>query len=222
MMWLARMHVQAQVARSEKITDGYAWHKRIWDCFPQAPDTKRNFLSRIDQLEGAFQIWLLVKTKPVQPSWCMAADDFELKQIAPTFFNHSYYAFDLRANPTKKLVVRDGHGNRRRQGKRISLVKPDDLRDWLIRKGETRCLDPVTHQPISGGFRIREDRPLEISPMQEHMFRKNEHDGWHGGVQFRGVLEVTRKEHFIETYQDGLGSAKGFGFGLFLLAPISL
>lgn len=221
MMWLTRMHVQAQVARNERITDGYAWHKRTWDCFPEAPDATRDFLSRVDQLEGAFRIWLLSQTKPVRPSWCMI-EDFELKEIAPTFFNHRYYAFDLRANPTKKLVVRDAHGQRRRQGKRISLVKPDELRAWLVRKGEARCLDSATGRPVPGGFRIRENHPLEISPMQENMFRKEEHAGWHGGVQFRGVLEVTRKEHFVETYQNGLGSAKGFGFGLLLLAPISL
>lgn len=221
MMWLTRMHVQAQVARDEKITDSYAWHKRIWDCLPETPDAKRNFLSRVDQLEGAFRIWLLAQTRPVRPPWCMP-EDFELKQIAPTFFNHRYYAFDLRANPTKKIVVRDAQGQRRRQGKRIPLVKPVELRDWLVRKGEARCLDPATGQPVPGGFSILEDHPLEISPMQENIFRKQEHTGWHGGVQFRGVLEVTHKEHFVETYQNGLGSAKGFGFGLFLLAPISL
>lgn len=221
MMWLARMHVQAQAARSAKISDGYAWHKRIWDCFPEAPNAKRNFLSRVDQLEGVFRIWLLAHGQPARPAWCMA-DDFELKQISPTFFSHRYYAFDLRANPTKKIVVRDAQDNRHRQGKRISLIKPDELRDWLVRKGEARCLDPGTKQSTPGGFRIREDRPLEISPAQEHVFRKKEQAACHGGVQFRGILEVTHKEYFIETYQKGLGSAKGFGFGLFLLAPVSL
>jgi CRISPR system Cascade subunit CasE len=220
-MWLVRMHVQAHVAQREKITDGYAWHRRIWDCFPDAPDLKRDFLSRIDQLEGTFRVWLLARNKPSQPSWCNT-EDFELKHIAPAFFNHHYYAFDLRANPTKKLVVRDAQGHRRRQGKRIPLTNTEQLRAWLIRKGEARCLDPATNQPVPGGFRILEDRPLEISPMQEHLFRKKDHASWHGGVQFRGVLEVTRTEHFVETYQNGLGSAKGFGFGLLLLAPISL
>ncbi len=53
-------------------------------------------------------------------------------------------------------------------------------------------------------------------------FRKKGQGGYHGGVQFRGILEVTDREKFIETYHAGIGSAKGFGFGLLLLAPLNL
>ena len=58
--------------------------------------------------------------------------------------------------------------------------------------------------------------------MVEHYFSKKGQSGYHGGVQFRGALEVTDQEKFIETYQSGIGSAKGFGFGLLLLAPIKM
>ena len=54
------------------------------------------------------------------------------------------------------------------------------------------------------------------------IFRQKEHSAYHGGVQFRGVLEVTDREHFIQTYQAGIGGAKGFGFGLLLLSPVNL
>jgi CRISPR system Cascade subunit CasE len=33
---------------------------------------------------------------------------------------------------------------------------------------------------------------------------------------------VTDTERFAETYHSGIGSAKSFGFGLLLLAPINL
>jgi CRISPR system Cascade subunit CasE len=81
---------------------------------------------------------------------------------------------------------------------------------------------------VPGGFRIVQGKPLEIRPMVESHFRKKdkktgkEHAAYHGGVQFRGTLEVIDQEPFIETYQAGIGSAKGFGFGLLLLAPINL
>jgi len=81
---------------------------------------------------------------------------------------------------------------------------------------------------LPGGFQIVEDRPLEISPMAESHFRKKDKKNgkdqaaYHGGVQFRGTLEVTDVDAFIETWQSGIGSAKGFGFGLLLLAPINI
>lgn len=228
MSWLARLEVDAEIARAESIFDSYAWHKKLWECFPNAPDEKRDFLSRIDQLEGAFRLWILSERKPVQPQWC-PSDDFALKEIAPSFLSHRYYAFDLRANPVKAIVQRGSNGEtllrpngKRKSGKRTPLVKPEELRAWLIQKGKVRCLDQTTRLEIPGGFRIVEERPLEISPMVESHFRKKGQSGYHGGVLFKGILEVTDREAFAETYKSGVGSAKGFGFGMLLLAPVKL
>ena len=64
--------------------------------------------------------------------------------------------------------------------------------------------------------------------MVESHFRKKdkkkgkEYAAYHGGVQFRGILEVTDQKDFEITYHAGVGSAKGFGFGLLLLAPVKL
>ena len=231
MNWLARLEVDAETIRASGISeDVYAWHKLLWECYPGQPDARRDFLTRIDQLEGSYRFWVLAKKKPVRPQWC-PADGFGLKEISPSFLSHQYYAFDLRANPVKSVVQRDSDGQaflkangKRKSGKRVPLVKPDELRTWLDHKGEVRCRDQKTGQDIPGGFRIfeTEDRPLEISPMIESHFRKKGQSAYHGGVQFRGILEVTDRDKFIETYQSGIGSAKGFGFGLLLLAPINL
>jgi len=231
MNWLARLEVDRETARAERISDSYAWHKKLWECFPDVPDQKRKeigFLTRIDVLEGAFRLWILSKRRPVRPKWC-PAEGFDLKEISASFLHHRYYAFDLRANPTKcvdqrgpdgkKLLRRDG---KRTKGKRVPLVKLEDLRAWLIHKAEVRCRDEKARADVPGGFRIVEERPLEISPMVENHFRRNGDAAYHGGVQFRGILEVTDQEKFIESYQYGIGSAKGFGFGLLLLAPINL
>jgi len=230
MTWLARLEIDAETARAEDISDSYDWHERLWECYPGVPDQKRTeigFLTRIDILERAFRLWVLAKKKPARPLWC-PPDGFALKEIAASFFAHRYYAFDLRANPVKTLVQRGPNGEtlfgpkgKRKHGKRVPLVKPEELRAWLIRKGEVRCRED-TGFDVPGGFRIVEERPLEISPMVENHFRKKGQPAYHGGVQFRGILEVTDPARFIESYQTGIGSAKGFGFGLLLLAPVNL
>lgn len=228
MSWLARLEVDAEIARAEGIRDSYGWHKRLWECFPDAPDVERDFLTRIDTLEGAFHLWILSKRKPVRPQWCHT-DGFALKEIASSFLSHRYYAFDLRANPVKTIVQRGPNGetllrpNGKRQcGKRVPLVKPEELQVWLVQKGKVRCRDQATGLEVPGGFRIVEEKPLEISPMVESHFRKKGQSGYHGGIQFRGILEVIDRDRFIETYQAGIGSAKGFGFGMLLLAPVKL
>ncbi len=227
MTWLVRMEVDADIARMAGMVDSYAWHKKLWDCYPDSPESKRNFLTRIDFLESMFRAWLLGPGKPVRPEWC-PPEGFSAREIAPTFLSHRFYAFDLKANPVKTIVQRGPNGEtlfgpngKRMHGKRVPLVKPDALREWLIRKAETRCMDK-NGLKIPGGFRVLENRPLEISPVTESHFRKQGVSGCHVGVRFRGILEVTHAEHFMKTYCSGIGSAKGFGFGLVLLAPVKL
>jgi len=227
MNWLVRIEIDAEIACSQRLFDSYAWHKKAWECFPGVPDARRDFLTRVDPLDGAFTLWVLSKTKPVCPGWC-PRDSFALQEISPTFLSHRFYAFDVRANPVKAQIQLDANGQpllqangRWQRGKRVPLVKHEELRAWLVRKGEIRCHDNGTGLDVPGGFRIVEEMPLEISPMMKSHFRKHGDGAYHGGVRFRGVLEVTNREHFIETYQTGIGSAKGFGFGLLLLAPVN-
>ena len=229
MTWLARLEVEAERIYAERLVDNYAWHKRIWqDCFASAPDAKRDFLSRIDRNDRGCWVWILAEREPIQPHWC-TPENFGIKTINDSFFSHRFYAFDLVANPTKCIDPRGPDGQKilrrngkRTKGKRIPIVNPDELRNWLVRKSEVRCRDEELAVDVASGFRIVESRPLEISPMVENHFRKQEHAAYHGGVRFRGILEVINREQFVETYHRGIGSAKGFGFGLLLLAPVNL
>jgi CRISPR system Cascade subunit CasE len=214
--WLARIELDADVVGRLRIHDSYDWHQRLWDCFPGTPDLRRAFLTRVDLLDGSFRVWLLTEHEPTCPAWC-PHDAFFIKDIAPGFLSHKHYAFDLRANPTKAVLQRGSDGSpklkangRWASGKRVPLVHHEDLRSWIDRKA------------ADAGFRISEAKPLDIGPMVEHHFHKKENRGYHGGVQFRGVLEVTDPVKFAQAHSKGIGSAKAFGFGLLLLAPVQL
>jgi CRISPR system Cascade subunit CasE len=214
--WLARIELDGDMVARLRIADSYDWHRRLWGCFPDEPNKKRDFLTRVDFLEGSVRAWLLAEHRVVCPDWC-PREAFAVREVAAGFLSHRYYAFDLRANPTKALVQREPDGSpklksngKRTSGKRVPLVSNQDLRSWIDRKGR------------DGGFLISEARPLDIGPMVESYFRKKEAAAYHGGVQFRGVLEVTEPSLFAETYKKGIGAAKSFGFGLFLLAPIDI
>jgi CRISPR system Cascade subunit CasE len=101
------------------------------------------------------------------------------------------YRFRLLANPTVK-----------RDGKRHGLYREESQRDWLNRKGQ------------SGGFAV-EGRSLLTIP--DGTLRSSICGGrtrsWFG-VRFDGRLKVTNPSRFVETLQSGVGSGKGFGFGL--------
>jgi len=220
MSYLACLNLDIRAAKELGMVDSYHWHKRTWDLFDSDSDSKRDFLHRLESTERNFKLWILGKRLPKCPDWC-DSQSFFVKEIPNSFLTHKRYSFDLVANPTKAVLNKEGANNDKKRGKRVPLVKEDDLRNWLIRKGEARSLDS-NHNPVSGGFRIIDSVPLEIRPMVESHFKKGSHSAYHGGVRFRGCLEVTDKERFAESYFSGIGGAKGFGFGLMLLAPIKL
>ncbi len=218
MSWLLRIEMDAEDVGRLRILDSYDWHQRLWDCFPGLPEEQRSFLTRIDFLEGAVRAWVLSSHKPVRPEWFPDdANAFALREIASSFLSHLHYAFDLRVNPTKALVQRNLDGSpklkangKRTSGKRVPLVDPVGLRAWIDRKG------------MECGFRISEAKPLEIGPVVGYHFHKKDHTGVHGGVQFRGILEVTDSDLFAQAHANGIGTAKAFGFGLLLLSPVQL
>lgn len=214
MQWLVRLEINTDRAMQEGMIDSYSWHKRLWQCFPDDPEANRDFLSRFDQMEGKIRFWILSEKKPEKPNWCLS-DKFEIKEINLSILEHKYYAFDVRVNPTKRLCLKRGNGKiettekgKRKRGKRVAITKQEDLRNWFDRKAN------------EGGFRLVSDKPVDISPVISNYFKKKEHEGYHGGAQFRGILEVINRDKFKETYAKGIGSAKGFGFGMLLIAPI--
>lgn len=214
MSFLSRFQVDLDIAIDLGIRDNYQWHKKIWEFFPNNKCIKRDYLSRIDTHDRSFLVWILSQIKPECPVW-LDPDRLNIKPISDSFFSHSKYAFDIVVNPTKSLTSIE----KSKRGKRVSIVKEDELREWIQRKGVNRSFDK-NGNPIRGGFKIIQEKPLEIGRMYEYYFNKGEHVGFHGGVRFKGFLEVTDAAAFRQTYFQGIGSAKGFGFGLMLLAPI--
>ena len=61
---------------------------------------------------------------------------------------------------------------------------------------------------------------LEVGAPVDETFDKDGRRGKHAAVDFTGVMRVTDRDLFIQTFNTGIGSAKGFGYGLLMLKPI--
>lgn len=208
MSWLAKAVIDASVAAERRLMadDGYTWHWAAWQAFPGLDGKARFFLWRLDSEPDGFTLLLLSRHhQPERPEWCPEAR-WGVKTIAPEFLCHSTYRFDLRANPTRRVVKLDASGVPTKNGRRKPITRLTEQTAWLERKAE------------QSGFRLIE--MPEIGVCQDQVFRKNSTRGVHTGVRFRGVLEVTDSTRFEETFYEGVGSAKGFGFGMLLLQPI--
>jgi CRISPR system Cascade subunit CasE len=201
MKFLSRIAVDRQTAAQRRFMDSYAWHQALWKAFPEA--TTRQFLFRVEEAAAGFQLFLLSETEPFPQEW----GRWESKEIAPAFLEHAHYRFQLRANPTRRYV-NDRNGNRFEKSKRFVVADPTQLADWMRTKAE------------KGGFALN-DGPMQISPPINQPFYKNGKRGNHKRVDFEGVLSVADRELFKATFNNGIGTAKAFGFGLLVLQPIN-
>ncbi len=208
MNWLARLTVPYDIVARKGLNNGYEWHCALWDLFPGRAKEKRKFLTRIEKKEWEYLIYFLSEYKPLRPEWC-SKERWALKEIASSFLNHEFYRFDLIANPTRNVEKIGKDGLPTKNGTRLALLRTEEQRRWIARKGE------------EGGFMILNKPFLEIGKAQRMIFRQKGRDGCHYSVGFRGVLKATDREKFYKTFQKGIGTAKAFGFGMLMLQPIN-
>lgn len=191
-----------------ELADAYQMHRTLMRAFPSQEDGgPGRVLFRVDSDAEGNPVILVQSEK--QPDWTFLSEkDYLLplndnpasKEYNPVLTEGRRLRFLLRANPTVKKAFEEG-----KPSKRIGIYTEEKQMEWLRRKAE------------SGGFRPDDFR---ILPRGMQTCRKAGETNTHLCVEFAGVLTVTDLEAFRETIASGIGSAKGFGFGLLSVAPV--
>jgi len=217
-MYLSRLILNPRQRRIQReVANPYELHRSLMRAFPDdLQEGDERVLFRLETspsgtLTLLVQSWML-------PDWsCLAQPDFRgyllpvgepnpaVKSFDLDLAPGQTLAFRLRANPTVKHWYPNEKGEKR--PKRVGIYDEEEQIEWLRRKGKL------------GGFRLVSAR----TGGQEDVGGKIKHDeGTHklklAAVQFDGLLQVTDPDRLHEAVRQGIGSAKGFGFGLLSLA----
>ncbi len=180
-------------ALKQGLGDSYKLHQWIWDSLPDDPDAQRDFLFRTDVKDGVLRILLLSARVPESSD----AASWMTTEVSGTFLGHGVYRFQLRANPTFR---------RASDHRRLAIFDEMKIREWFTRKfADAGC----------------ELQDLETTALQRHQFKKDGKTGTVCSVDASGILIVHDEAAFRAAFDAGIGPAKGFGFGLLLLQPIS-
>lgn len=201
MRYLSRILVDKKTAICCHLNDSYAWHKAVWEAFPNRGDQARDFLIRVDNKGRSYQVLVLSCERPTLPGWGM----WETKEVCPHFLEYDLYRFELRANPTVKRVVRDDSGKRKKNGQRTAIYNREALGNWLKRKAQ------------ASGFEVVK---FDVDPPLSQPFHRKGKPGKHVRVDFRGLLRVVNHSQFKSAFANGIGPAKAFGFGMLVLQPL--
>lgn len=218
MINLAKITLGYDQLVKEKITDNYAWHKKAWIMFEHHAELKgRNYKSEKDKGPTPFlsryflksnhaELLIMSEHRPLKPDWCNF-EQWKLIEIDESYFSQNSYFFDLYANPTKTVKKPDGNGGYTKNGKRLTLMDKASQSEWIHRKG------------FDHGFKLAERIPLRMDKPVCHRFNRKNNKGLHIGVRFQGGLYVTDRDTFKKAFSEGIGTAKGFGFGLLMIKP---
>jgi CRISPR system Cascade subunit CasE len=182
----------------QKVTDDYSLHRIVYDLFPENvhDNGSRDFLYA-DKGGGYLErvILILSRRPPMEPK----RGTIESREVPVSFLAHERYAFEVVANPSR----RDG-----KTGKTIAVLGEEALRAWFEERSR------------SWGFAVDAER-LQISRIGVQRFEhKGEGIVVHGRATFSGLLAVTDREVFVQSFENGIGRCRGFGFGLLQLRPV--
>lgn len=227
----------------------YEMHRTLWKSFPtlrRNPQTSENLdrvLFRVDADPTGRMAPVVLVQSNIEPAWSELPDgylgrDVECKTFDPQFQAGQRLRFRLRANPTKKHRVLSGRpakGNPGCNGRRLGLFHESEQIGWLLRdvpgkprgfKVEGQWLkgvDPETGKEIfdeaTGKPKLFPNFRVVAMPEGRVRVEKGGTEAWLLAVRFEGVLKVTDADQFRQTIASGIGSAKGFGFGLLSVAP---
>lgn len=211
-----------------QITQPYEMHRTLWSTgFNQfGKEELGRVLFRIDSDRTGRAPAVLIQSER-QPDWTSLPSAFiietpECKAFDPYLANGQRLRFRLRANPTKKVgsaTKSERLAGNKKNGKRIALLQENDQIAWLLDKGQY------------GGFTIpgqwREENGAKLADFRVDVVpegwigcgKEGHRDGDFFAVRFDGILVVNDVAVFRQTLQQGIGSAKGFGFGLLSIGP---
>ncbi len=203
MMIASALHLNRRDVKILKITDEYSLHRVVYNLFEdiRTPEQKQtgtsNGLLYADKGgdENHRKILILANRNPIVPE----QGELSSKKIAPNFLDYKQYRFEVVINPCQR-------NNKSR--KIVPIKGREAIAEWFVEKSET-----------SWGFSVNSQN-IEVTNNHVKSFDKKGHQVTQGYATVMGILEVTNKEKFIQSFQQGIGRGRAFGCGLLQIVPL--
>ncbi len=201
------LHLDRKAIKALKITDPYSLHRVVYSLFEdvrseqekQASNTSGILYSEQGGDYKSRKI-LLLSNRPPKESINGQYGEVQSKAISDSFLHHTNYRFKVIVNPTK----RDSASR-----KLVPIRGREAVHDWFAERAKT-----------SWGFEVLPTQ-LQVDSINVLQFKdKNQRDITMAQAQVQGVLKVTDRQQFINSFSQGIGRGRAFGCGLLQLVPL--
>ncbi|MEJ1388722.1 MAG: type I-E CRISPR-associated protein Cas6/Cse3/CasE [Candidatus Sedimenticola sp. (ex Thyasira tokunagai)] len=203
-MIAAVLRLSRHDCKALKITDPYSIHRVVYSLFDDQRTAEEKRASRSSGILYADkgrdfhqrQILLLSNREPNPPEY----GEVVSKLIPEDFLHHGYYGFEVTVNPT----YRDSAGK-----KLIAVRGREAVMAWFIQRAVSNW-----------GFRVVPEQ-LQIQQLSVQRFVKAGQTLTHGSATLKGALQVLDRSRFIQSFGQGIGRGRAFGFGLLQIVPLN-
>jgi CRISPR system Cascade subunit CasE len=203
-MYAGLLRLSRSDVKALKITDAYSLHRVVYDLFDDVRSEQQKQASipigiLYADKGGDFNSRLILMLANRPPNPAPEFGEVESKTISEHFLQHNRYAFEATINPGK----RD-----KRTGKIVAVRGREAITGWFIERAEK-----------SWGFNVN-DNNLRIEKMAVQSFKKDDQAVTHGSATLKGELYVTDRAQFGQSFRQGIGRGRAFGFGLLQIVPL--
>lgn len=240
MIFLSQLRLDAMSRRVQsELARPYEMHRTLCHAFPGLTGeewTRARVLFRTDDDGGDLR--LLVQSKR-EPDWYAFSRHLNsaryllappsVKEWEPQFHTGQTLRFRLIANPTFRPKKEDGS-----DGERRGLYREAERLDWLARQRDrcgftlplVRTILRQNGEPLIFRNRAHDELTLDLPTCQVvdlndgRRFPSPKRNIPFSAARFDGVLQVADVESFRHALENGIGPAKGFGFGLLSVARV--
>lgn len=186
------------------IKDAYSLHKVVYGLFNDVrsqAEKKNSTPSGIVYADkgGDFNSRRILMLSNRKPHQTPQFGEIQIKPIHANFLFHPSYAFVITLNPSK----RDKH-----TGKVVPIRGREPIEQWF-----------KEHAPESWGFSVNPTN-LQTENLSVQTFEKGGQLVTHGSAILKGTLNVIDRERFAQSFIQGIGRGRAFGFGLLQIQPL--
>ncbi len=188
-----------------KIQDAYGLHKVVYGLFADIrseAEKQGSAPSGIVYADkgGDFNTRLILMLSNRKPHQTPQFGKVQTTPIQSRFLAHERYAFEVTVNPGK----RDNQ-----TGKIVPIRGREAIAQWFMERA-----------PESWGFRVNRDN-LQTDKISVQVFEKSGKTITHGSATLKGELAVIDRDRFRQSFIQGIGRGRAFGFGLLQIVPLT-
>lgn len=201
------LHLDRTAVKALRITDAYSLHRVVYSLYEDVRDAEQKQASTASGILYADQggdirgrkILMLANREP------MAAVEGQhgkvLSKLIPgNFLEHDQYRFKVIVNPTR----RDSASR-----KLVAVRGREAVARWFAERANN-----------SWGFEVSPQQ-LQVDKIEVMQFKdKQNRNVTIGQAHVQGVMRITDKAQFSDSFTQGIGRARAYGCGLLQIVPV--